>query len=190
MKINNRLSRLPILGFSILLAGLLIGCEKKVNEDVNETEIISKTLSKEVDTKPNKLENSSEKIVATVNGKPIYSSKLEVAVNRRLKKDEKFRSSGSNPKQIKIVQKMVLENLIMREALLQASLKEPVAGFDKKIQEERELIKKRFGSIENFKNYRNKGSKIIVNKTEKLLLGDIYHSQEADQASFECPFTL
>ncbi len=135
-------NKLSILGLSILLAGTLVAYDKKLSEDINNTKA-------QLETNLDK----SNKIAATVNGIPIYNSKLEKLANKQLRKDIKFQSTGSSPEQIKIVKKKILEQLIMQEVLRQASIKEPVKDIDKKIEQELEVIKKEFGTIKNFKNY-------------------------------------
>jgi len=150
-------NRLSILGLSLLLTGTLVAYDKKPMEDTNSTKV---HLDKSSD--------KSDKIVATVNGEPIYNGKLEKLANKQLRKDIRYQSTGSSPGQIKIVKRKILNQLIMQEVLRQASLKESVKDFDKKLKQEIETIKEQFKTIENFKKYLP--NKNMTNKQFKTYL--------------------
>ncbi len=151
MKIKNKKSyNLKILSVAVIVSGLLIGCDKKQIDDNNITEVSSKVLENKQEIKPTQVE---KKIAATVNGKPIYDDELKVMVEKKLKKDSRYMSSGLSPEQISIVRANTLKTLIDKEVLLQASLKEPVKNIDELIKQEIAVIVKKFGSVEKFKNY-------------------------------------
>ncbi len=129
--------------FSILLTGFFSGCDKKSGEDVNSETAAPKAVSIQ----------TPKEIVARVNDKPIYADKLDEMVQKQLQKDKRFNSSGSHPAQANMVKQKLLNKLINDEVLRQASMKESVTDFDKKLKKEHEAIKDKFGSEEKFKNY-------------------------------------
>ncbi len=136
-------SKISILVFNILLTGFFSGCDKKSGEDVNSETAAPKAVSIQ----------TPKEIVARVNDKPIYADKLDEMVQKQLQKDKRFNSSGSHPAQANMVKQKLLNKLINDEVLRQASMKESVTDFDKKLKKEHEAIKDKFGSEEKFKNY-------------------------------------
>ncbi len=144
MKIKNDTKlKLGMLSIAVILSTQLSGSDHNATKEQNATSTASSQSSI----------NIQDKIVATVNGKPIYQSKLDKLVNKQLRKDKKFKSVGSSDLDRKIVKKVVLKKLIDDELLIQESLKNPSQNADKKVDEEIEKITKRFGGVEKYKKY-------------------------------------
>ncbi len=134
--IKNKSNGLLILGFSVLISGVL---NASVKVDNNTTVTEQKTVFTE--------------IVATVNGENIYKSQLDKLIKKELRNDSILKSSGTNSAQESVLRHTILNKLIEKEILKQASLKEPILDIDKKIKEDIATIKEKYGSIEKYKSY-------------------------------------
>ncbi len=156
--VKNKSNRLLVFTVSVLLCGAL-----------NATSNVDKNVT--ADQK-----KISKIVVATVNGKNIYENSLEKSVAKQLKKDKSFKSSGTSDGQVKLLRLKILNDLIMKEILKQASLKEPVLDIDKKIELEIELIKKNFGEVEKYKKYLP--NRHMTDKEFRTYLSDKIHLNE------------
>ncbi len=165
-KIRLRNSKISILVFSILFTGFFGGCDKKSSEDISSESTSSTAVSIQI----------SKEIVAKVNGEPIYADKLDELVQKQLQKDKRFSSSGSHPAQVAVVKKKILNKLINDEVLRQASIKESVPDFNKKLKKELEVINEKFGSEEKFKNY--VASKKMTDAQFSIFLKEKIHLSE------------
>ncbi len=141
--IKKNISRLgfSVLGVSFLLMTQLSGFDQNSTKDINKT------------TTAQTRQNSTDKVVATVNGVPIYKSKLDKFVKKQLQKDSKFKSAGSHVLEIKIIEKKVLDKLIGNEILIQASKKDQSIDIDKIVDQEIKEIAKKFGGVDKYKRY-------------------------------------
>ncbi len=144
-----------ILLSSLLLSGLFSGCDTKTTQSAEQIEIVAQETAKQ----PVLLQKSAQsqtvdkKIVARVNGVPLYADKFNALVQKQLHKDKRFSTANSHPAQRNVIEKKILNKMINDEVLRQASLKEHVENLDEKIEKEYQYIKKNFGSDEKLKHY-------------------------------------
>ncbi len=139
---NIKSLKLSVLSITFLMVTQLSGFDQKSMKDTNKTLNSSQTT-----------QTNNDKVIATVNGEPIYKSKLDKLVKKQLRKDSKYKSTGSNALGIKIAEKKVLNVLINNELLIQASKKEDSKDIDKKVDQELEKLAEKFGGIEKYKRY-------------------------------------
>ncbi len=156
--VKNKSNSLLIFTVCILLCGALNATSNVDKNITTDQKIISK------------------KVVATVNGKNIYEGQLEKSVTKQLRKDGIFKSSGTSDGQVNLLRLKILNDLIDKEILQQASLKEPILDIDKKIELEIALIKKNFGEVDKYKNYLS--NKHMTDKEFKTYLSDKIYLNE------------
>ncbi|MBU1711271.1 MAG: peptidylprolyl isomerase [Proteobacteria bacterium] len=93
------------------------------------------------------------KIVAKVNGQPIYQSTLVSAVEEYKKKYSKFGMKNPRPVFIKTLQKQALDKIIEDEVLSQASLVHQVPDIKEQINEQVVKLKAQLKTREKFDQY-------------------------------------
>ena len=95
-----------------------------------------------------------KKIVAKVNGKPIYEDQLEPGVQENLKKWKKYGLKQESPDLISRLQMRALSKVIEQELLNQEAQKVTVQNADEKVELKLKEMKKKYGpGEERFQNY-------------------------------------
>lgn len=95
-------------------------------------------------------EAGDRKVVAKVNGKPIYENQLDPHVKKSLKSFQKFGKSKDTKALIKHLQKRALGTVIDQELILQESQKMTVSDIEEKIAKKLKAMKSRYPSEEHF----------------------------------------
>jgi peptidyl-prolyl cis-trans isomerase C len=98
-------------------------------------------------------ETKDRKVVARVNGKPIYEDQLAPEVEKGLKKFKKYGMKQKSPELIKRLQMKALNKVIDQELIYQESQKLTINDLDKKIDQKLQKMKIKYGTEERFKNY-------------------------------------
>ena len=93
------------------------------------------------------------KVVAKVNGKPIFEDQLNTDVNKSLKKWKKYGMKQQTPELTLKLQKKALKGVIDEELIVQASRKIKVTELDKKVEAKLGKMKKKYRTKEEFDNY-------------------------------------
>ena len=93
------------------------------------------------------------KIVAKVNGKPIYESQVTHEVDKQLKKFQKHGMRGERSELKNKLKKNALNKIIEQQVLVQASRKVAIADIEKRAEEKLESMKGNFASEEEFQQY-------------------------------------
>ncbi len=94
-----------------------------------------------------------EKIVAKVNGEPIYESQVTHEVDKQLQKFKKHGMRGARPELENKLKKNALNKIIDQQILVQASQKVAIADIEKRAGEKLESMKADFSSEEEFQQY-------------------------------------
>lgn len=94
-----------------------------------------------------------KKIVAKVNGQPIYEEALAPFVKREMKKYKKYSLQRDTTKIKKHLQKKALDEVIERELLYQESQKIEIAGIEEKIAERMKKVRDKYESKEEYASY-------------------------------------
>ncbi len=136
---------------TLLVGTVFLGCDTKTQTQEEEAAAITKPVIATPKTDHSSLKEKT--VVATVNGIALYEDKLNAMVQKQLKKDRRFSTSTANSAQLNLLKQKVLNKMINDEVLRQASLKEPVANLQQKIDAERTAIEEKFGSKEAFNHY-------------------------------------
>ena len=95
----------------------------------------------------------ARKVVARVNGKPIYEEQLKPRVERDLSTYRKYGMREETPELINRLQGRALEKLISEELIFQASRRRTIEDLDEKVELKLEALKKKHGTEERFAKY-------------------------------------
>lgn len=93
------------------------------------------------------------KIVARVNGEPIYESQVTHEVDKQLQKFKKHGMRGARPELENKLKRNALDKIIDQQILVQASRKVAIADIEKMAGEKLESMKGKFASEEEFQQY-------------------------------------
>jgi peptidyl-prolyl cis-trans isomerase C len=93
------------------------------------------------------------KVVAKVNGKPIYEERLKPEVDKGLGMYRKYGMRKENPDLVKRLQRKALDRLIGEELLSQESRKLTVEDIDEKVEQKVMALKRKYGPGERFEKY-------------------------------------
>ncbi|MEA1933133.1 MAG: peptidylprolyl isomerase [Thermodesulfobacteriota bacterium] len=93
------------------------------------------------------------KIVAKVNGEPIYESQVTHEVDKQLQKFQKHGMRGLRPELENKLKKNALNKIIDQHILVQASRRAAIADIEKRAGEKLESLKGDFASKEEFQQY-------------------------------------
>ena len=96
---------------------------------------------------------NARKVVAKVNGKPIYEEQLKPRVEKDLRVFKKYGMRKEDPDLVKRLQSRALDKLIGEELLLQESQKLTIEDIDQKIEQKLGTLKKKYGAREEFAEY-------------------------------------
>jgi peptidyl-prolyl cis-trans isomerase C len=95
-------------------------------------------------------ETGGRKIVAKVNGNPIYEDQLAPYVRKSLKSFQKFGGGKDTTALVKRLKKRALATVIGQELILQESQKMTVSDIEEKIEKKLQTMKSRYSSEEHF----------------------------------------
>ncbi|UCH46047.1 MAG: peptidylprolyl isomerase [Nitrospiraceae bacterium] len=117
------------------------------------------------------------KIVAKVNGQPIYEDALTPFVRKEIKKYKKYSVQRDTSKIEKHLQKKALEKVIARDLLYQESQKIDIEGIEEKIAERMKKAKEKYESNEEYASYlktRGLTEKDVKESTRRSIAVDEY----------------
>ena len=102
----------------------------------------------------NQLQQPGKKIVARVNGNPIYEEQLEPLVNENIKKWKKYGLKQDTPEMMSRMQMRAVSKVIDQELLKQEAQKMTVKNPDEKVEQKLQEMKKKYGpDDERFDKY-------------------------------------
>lgn len=93
------------------------------------------------------------KVVARVNGKPIYAEQLNPEVESGLKKFRKYGMRKEDPNLVKKLQKRALDKLIGNELIYQESRKLTIVDIGTKVEQKLKALEKKYGQGEGMEKY-------------------------------------
>jgi hypothetical protein len=127
--------------------------------------------------KKNSDETEKKKIVAKVNGLPIYEDALTPFIKKEMKKFKKYAGKRDTTTLEKHLQKKALNEVIAQELLYQESRKIKIEGIEKKVAERMKKTREKYESNEKFASYlKTKGltEKDVESNIRKSILIDEY----------------
>jgi peptidyl-prolyl cis-trans isomerase C len=95
----------------------------------------------------------AKKIVAKVNGKPIYEEQLTPQVENDLRVFRKYGMRKEAPDLVERLQSRALDKLIGEELIFQESQKLTIEDIDEKVEQKLKALKKKYGTGEEFAKY-------------------------------------
>ena len=98
-------------------------------------------------------ETKDRKVVARVNGKPIYEDRLAPEVDKGLKKFKKYGMKQKSPELTKRLNRKALDKVIDHELISQESQKLKIKDVDKKVEEKLQAMRKKYQTKERLNNY-------------------------------------
>jgi peptidyl-prolyl cis-trans isomerase C len=111
------------------------------------------------------------KVVATVNGSPLFEDQLEPGVQEGLKKYKKYGMRKETPALINRLQKKTLNKVIDHELLYQESRKLTVKDLDKKVDEKLKKMKRKYQTDERFENHLKRNGQTLEGLTASIREG-------------------
>jgi peptidyl-prolyl cis-trans isomerase C len=97
--------------------------------------------------------DNAGKVIARVNGIPIYEDQITMEVNKKLRKLKKFGMHNQQPELVNKLNKQALDRIIDQELLNQASRKLVIPDIENQVRAKLALIKEKFKSEEKFQRY-------------------------------------
>lgn len=131
-------------------------------------------------------ETKERKVVATVNGSPLYEDQLEPGVQESLKKYKKYGMRKETPALINRLQKKTLSKVVDHELLYQESRKLTVKNLDEKVAEKLKKMKRKYQTDERFENHLKKNGQTIEGLTASIREG-IYVEEYLKQQGITDP---
>jgi len=131
-------------------------------------------------------EKKKRKVVATVNGSPIYEDQLDPGVKESLKKYKKYGMRKETPALINRLQKKTLSKVIDHELLYQESKKLTVKNVDEKVDGKLKKMKRKYQTDERFENHLKKNGQTIEGLTSSIREG-IYVEEYLKQQGIADP---
>jgi peptidyl-prolyl cis-trans isomerase C len=122
---------------------------------------------------PQTEKKAEPQIVATVNGIPIYSDRLNVDIKKRLKKFKKYGMKDAPPDLMYSVQRRALDKEIKNELIRQESKKLKITDIDKKAEEKFLAIKNKYPDEAMFNRYLEM-RKLTIDKMKANLRDSVY----------------
>jgi peptidyl-prolyl cis-trans isomerase C len=101
----------------------------------------------------NNADTDEKKIVAKVNGEPIYENSLTPYVKKDLRKFKKFSMKRDTAELENRLQRKALDKVIAQELIHQESRKIEGKDIDEKVREKIKVLKKKYQSEEDFQNF-------------------------------------
>lgn len=111
-----------------------------------------------------------KKVLAKVNGKPIYEERLQREVQDGLTKFRKYGARDDASDLVRRLQKRALDRVISEELIFQASQTLTIEDLDEKVDEKLSVLRKKYASKERFDRYL---------KQNKLTIEDLRSSLRA-----------
>ena len=106
-------------------------------------------------------EIKERKVVARVNGNPVYEDRLTPEVEKGVKKFKKYGMRKESPEMVKRLQKKALAKVIDYELISQESQKLKIKDVDEKVEEKMEGMRKKYQTEERLNNYLKKNGLTI-----------------------------
>ena len=135
---------------------------------------------------PQETEKKERKVVATVNGSPIYEDQLDPGVQEGLKKYKKYGMRQETPALINRLQKKTLSKVVDHELLYQESRKLTVKDLDKKVDEKLKKMKRKYQTDERFENHLKRNNQTLDGLTASIREG-IYIEEYLKQQGIADP---
>jgi peptidyl-prolyl cis-trans isomerase C len=98
-------------------------------------------------------EVEANKVVAKINGKPIYEEQLKPEVESGLRKFRKYGMRKESPELVKRLQLKALDKVIDQELIYQESRKLTIENLEEKVERRLQAKKKKYGSQKRFEKY-------------------------------------
>lgn len=95
----------------------------------------------------------ADRIVATVNGRPILGAQLKPALEKGLRRFRRFGMRKESPELVRSVRERTLGELIDRELVHQESQKLSIQGVAEKVEQELQALKTKHGPEQRFARY-------------------------------------
>jgi peptidyl-prolyl cis-trans isomerase C len=108
-----------------------------------------------------KTETKKRKVVATVNGKPIYEDQLDPGVQESLQKYKKYGMRKETPALINRLQKKTLKKVVDHQLLYQESQKLTIKNVDEKVNQKLKKMKRKYQTDERFENHLKRNNQTI-----------------------------
>ena len=94
-----------------------------------------------------------KKVLAKVNGKPIYEERLNPQVQNGLRRFRKYGMRNEAPDLVKRLQKRALDRVIGEELIFQASQRLTIEDVDEKVTQKLRALQRRYATGERFEDY-------------------------------------
>ena len=133
-----------------------------------------------------KTEKKKRKVVAKVNGSPIYEEQLDPGVQEGLKKYKKYGMRKESPALINRLQKKTLVKVVDHELLYQESRKLTVKNLDEKVDEKLKKMKRKYQTDERFENHLKRNNQTLEGLTASIRKG-IYVEEYLKQQGINDP---
>ena len=117
------------------------------------------------------------KVVARVNGNPIYEDQLASGVKKELKRFKKYGKESDSPDLVKRLQEKTVHKVIDTELIYQEGQKLTIKNLDEKIEQKLKKMKRRHQTAEQFEKYlkaRNLSLKELRKSLKKRVYIDEY----------------
>jgi len=118
-----------------------------------------------------KTETKKRKVVAKVNGEPIYEDQLESGVQKGIKKYKKYGMRQETPAVINRFQKKALRKVVDNELLYQEGRKLTVKNLDEKIDQKLQKMKRKYQTDERFENHLKNRNQTLEGLTSDIRKG-------------------
>ena len=133
-----------------------------------------------------KEETTERKVIAKINGQPIYEDQLSGDVNKSLKKWKKYGMRQQTPELTYRLQTKSLNKVIDDELVIQAAQKIKVTDLDKKVDQKISEMKKRYGTDKQFEDHLQKRN-LTKQKLRENLTKQVYVDEYLIQKGISDP---
>jgi peptidyl-prolyl cis-trans isomerase C len=147
--------------------------------------MIAPTIFAASDTEK-KEETKERKLIAKVNGQPIYEDQLTADVNKSLKKWRKYGMKQQTLALTYKLQKRALDKVIDDELVIQAAQKIKVTDVDKKVDQKIADMKKRYSTDKQFEDHL-KRKNLTTKKIRENLTKQVYVDEYLKQKGISDP---
>jgi parvulin-like peptidyl-prolyl isomerase len=106
-------------------------------------------------------EKKKRKVVATVNGNPIYEDQLNPGIQESLQKYKKYGMRKETPALINRLQKKALRKVVDHELLYQEGQKLTIKNVDEKVDQKLKKMKRKHQTDERFENHLKRNNQTI-----------------------------
>lgn len=94
-----------------------------------------------------------KKVVAKVNGKPIYEERLKPEVENGLRKFRKYGMRNEDPDLVKRLQSRALDKAVGEELIFQESQRQTIEDIDERVTQKLRALERKYGTGERFEKY-------------------------------------